>query len=71
VVWDTDWTLVIPGRGTLYLRQKEIGWGEIVGGAGEFAGVTGRFLEIDTLTGFHPGGIMMGRVEFRLEMRRP
>jgi hypothetical protein len=105
VVWDTDWTLVIPGRGTLYLRQKEIshelgsriirpveasgkpwegewtvtttvgpradGWGEIVGGAGEFAGVTGRFLEIDTLTGFQPGGVMIGHMELRLEIRHP
>jgi hypothetical protein len=23
VVWDTDWTLVIPGRGTLFLHQQE------------------------------------------------
>ncbi len=23
VVWDTDWTIVIPGRGTLFLHQQE------------------------------------------------
>jgi len=105
VVWDTDWTLMIPGRGSLYLRQQEIsgelgskviiptqrsgepwrgewhvtttvgpradGYGVIVGGAGEFEGVTGRFLESITLTGFQPEGILIGRVEIRLFMQRP
>jgi len=100
VVWDTDWTLMIPGRGSLYLSQQEHsgelgakvvipvretgeawrgewtvtttvgprpdGYGVIVGGAGEFAGAAGKFLEIVTLTGFEPGGIMVGRVELRL-----
>jgi hypothetical protein len=100
VIWDTDWTVMIPGRGSLYLREQEHsgelgakviipvqetgtawhgdwtvtttvgprpdGYGVIVGGAGEFAGATGKFLEIVTLTGFEPGGIMIGRVELRL-----
>jgi hypothetical protein len=100
VIWDTDWTLMIPGRGSLYLRQQEhsrglgpkiivpvresgVPWrgewktttttgpradghGVIVGGAGEFEGVTGRFLELITLTGYEPQGVMIGRVELRL-----
>ncbi len=100
VVWDTSWTLMIPGRGSLYLSQQEHsgelgakviipvretgeawrgewtvmttvgprpdGYGIITGGSGEFAGASGRFAEIDTLTGFEPGGIMIGRVELRL-----
>jgi hypothetical protein len=37
-----------------------------VGGAGEFAGAAGKFVEIVSLTGFEPGGIMAGRVELRL-----
>ncbi|MCC7414397.1 MAG: hypothetical protein IT495_22470 [Gammaproteobacteria bacterium] len=105
VVWDTDWTLVIPGRGSLYLRQQEHsgelgakviiptresgeswrgewivtttvgpradGRGVIVGGAGEFEGATGSFLEIVTLTGFDLPGILLGRVELRLDMTLP
>ena len=100
VVWDTSWTLMIPGRGSLYLSQQEHsgelgakivipvqetgeawrgewtvtttvgpradGFGVIVGGAGEFAGAAGKFVEIVSLTGFEPGGIMVGRVELRL-----
>lgn len=100
VVWDTNWTLMIPGRGSLYLSQQEHsgelgakvvnpvlesgeawrgewtvtttvgprpdGYGIIVGGAGEFAGATGKFIEIVTLTAFEPAGVMIGRVELRL-----
>lgn len=105
VIWDTDWTLVIPGRGTLYLRQQEISgelgskvvlpskasgnpwqgewivqttagplpgkFGVIVGGAGEFDGVTGKFVEIATLTGYDPAGMLIGRIELRLHMQPP
>jgi len=101
VVWDTDWTLMIPGRGSLYLRQQEtsgelgakvviptqesgVGWrgnwvvtttvgprsdgrGVIVGGAGEFEGARGSFVEIVTLTGFDLPGILIGTVELRLQ----
>lgn len=102
IVWDTDWTLVIPGRGTLYLRQQEHsgelgpkvigptqetgepwrgewvvtttagprpdGRGVIVGGAGEFEGASGTFVEIVTLTGFELPGVLIGRVELRLDL---
>lgn len=102
IVWDTDWTLVIPGRGTLYLRQQEHsgelgpkvvgptretgepwrgewtvtttagpradGRGVVVGGAGEFEGAGGTFVEIVTLTGFELPGVLIGRVELRLEL---
>jgi hypothetical protein len=96
---------MIPGRGSLYLRQQEhsgeLGpkvvnpaletgepwrgrWtttttvgprpdrrGVIVGGAGEFEGVTGSFVEIVTLTGFELPGVLIGRLELRLSMTRP
>jgi len=100
VIWDTSWTVMIPGRGSIYLLEQEQsgelgakviipvqktgeawhgdwtvtttvgprpdGYGTIVGGSGEFAGASGKFLEIVTLTGFEPAGIMVGRVELRL-----
>ncbi len=105
IVWDTDWTLVIPGRGTLYLRQQEHsgelgpkviapteasgepwrgqwtvtttvgpradGRGVIVGGAGEFQGAGGSFVETVTLTGYELPGVMHGRVELRLDLILP
>jgi len=105
VIWDTDWTLMIPGRGSLYLRQQEHsgelgpkvvnttlesgqpwegdwtvtttvgprpdGAGVVVGGAGEFAGAGGSFVEIVNLKRFEKEGIMFGRVELRITIERP
>jgi len=108
VVLDTNWTLMIPGRGSLYLHQQQTsisgeleskimrrsresdepwrgewvvtttvgpradGYGVLVGGAGEFEDVTGRFQVIVTFTGFEPEEeILVGRVEFRLFMHPP
>jgi hypothetical protein len=104
VLWDTDWTLMIPGRGSLYLRQQEHsrglgpkvirptletgrpwegewtvtttagprpdGRGVVVGGAGEFEGVRGSFVEIVTLTRYEQEGVLHGRVELRITLER-
>jgi hypothetical protein len=58
--WRGEWTV------TTTAGPRPDGSGVIVGGAGEFAGAAGKFVEIVTLTGFEPGGIMVGRVELRL-----
>ncbi|MGH7805345.1 MAG: hypothetical protein ACREQJ_13435 [Candidatus Binatia bacterium] len=100
VMTDTYWTIVIPGRGTLFLHETEDNWnlvkdvylpmltsgrdwsgewinvntigprddwhGVVVGGTGEFAGKTGRFLEVGTLRSATRDGALGGILELRL-----
>jgi hypothetical protein len=45
--------------------------GRVVGGTGEFAGITGSFIEIGTLRHLTPDGSMGGLMELRLNYRQP
>ena len=105
MVVDTDWTLVLPGRGSLFLAQiedasdfvKQValpviasrkdwegdwklvstigprpdGRGVIVGGSGEFEGVTGSFVERSRLTKFTTDMQMNITVELQLAYKKP
>lgn len=96
----TSWTLIIPGRGAIFLYQtennfrlaKEIllpttirggpwrgkftslntfgpeasGAGRIIGGTGEFDGISGEFIEVATLRGLTPGGRLDTIMELRV-----
>ncbi len=99
MIWDTTWTVMIPGRGGVFLYQNEHtgegavifrhvaetgqdwtgnltlttsagprsdGQGVIVGGWGAYAGASGTFEEIDTLTRLTADGHLIGTVELRL-----
>ena len=100
VMTDTYWTIVLPGRGTLFLYETEDNWnlvknvylpmlatgrdwegewrnvntvgprrdwhGVIEGGTGEFAGASGRFLEIGNLRSATRAGDLGGLLELRL-----
>jgi len=105
MVLATDWTLVLPGRGSIFLAQVEDasdfikrvalpviasrkdwegdwkvvstigpradGRGVIVGGSGEFEGVTGSFVEREHLTKFTTDMQMTLTVELQLAYRKP
>jgi hypothetical protein len=63
--WSGSWTNVntlgpLPG-----------GRGRIVGGSGDFRGITGSFIEIGTLERYSPQGDLVGRMELRLCYRLP
>jgi len=58
-VWDTDWTLMIPGRGSLCLRQQEIAGplgADVVGPARAAGGVWEGHWRVKTTHGPLPGG---------------
>jgi hypothetical protein len=102
---DTTWTVTLPGRGTLFLSQREDaaqfardvvmpaflfnrplaepmtmittagpaddGSGLIVGGTGEFAGITGHFVEVTRLSGFSRESGIEGTIELQLGYSLP
>lgn len=97
---DTTWTLTLPGRGTIFLAERENaaqfareavmpallfdkpltepmtfvttagpaadGTGLIVGGTGEFHGITGHFVEVTHLRGFSKQTGIDGTIELQL-----
>lgn len=58
--WQGDWLI------TTTVGPLESGRGRIVGGTGEFAGISGSFVEIDRLTRFTVDGQMHIAIELRL-----
>ncbi len=99
VPWHTYWTVVLPGRGSIYGHELEQlsedileafssalsegrAWvgeltaqetvgplsghrGLIVGGTGEFEGVRGSFVEVNTLRRFTSEGVLYGTLNLR------
>lgn len=62
--WSGDWVNVNT------LGPLPNGYGTIIGGSGEFGGVSGTFIEVGTFNGFSPEGQMIGVVELRLSFDR-
>jgi hypothetical protein len=63
--WSGSWTNVNT------LGPLANGRGRIIGGSGEFRGITGSFIEIGTLERYSPEGNLAGSMELRLCYRVP
>ena len=62
--WSGNWVNVNT------LGPLPSGRGIIVGGSGEFEGITGTFVEVGTLQGLSPEGALKGAMELRLSPSR-
>ena len=60
-----DWTLVLPGRGTLFFHQEAPGRALVVGGTGAFAEPKGALVVVSDGTKAQEG-VLTGRMELRL-----
>ena len=104
VMTHTTWTVIVPGRGALFVYQVEDNWtlfkrfvlpgllfnkswqgswknlntlgprpdgyGQVIGGTGEFAGKRGHFIEFAELRDFSPGKQLAGTMELRVVFDR-
>ncbi len=63
--WNQPWTFVTTAG------PHESGHGIVVGGTGEFEGITGTFTEITHLERFTPKGELFGKIELQLAYQKP
>jgi hypothetical protein len=63
--WNEEWTF------TTTVGPDPSGRGVVTGGTGEFAGITGTFVEVTHLRRFTPKGELFGTIELQLTYRKP